>query len=187
MAELMGLTLLLFDGLAENILVELSAEWSTRDPEFDDKDEERKLLDALWTLKCAASIEMEENTRANNLKVSDLLRTFSVGTEQSKLAPPPPKENEIVAFRTIQVQSVGNLVVAKIENAKQEQKRQANAALYGVEAGRVEAAESHHNKNKGAKMQTSDWIAIEISVSSINEAVRASHKNPKRAFHPSPK
>jgi hypothetical protein len=58
--------------------------------------------------------------------------------------------------------------------------------LYGVEAGRVEAAESHHNKNKGAKMQTSDWIAIEISVSSINEAVRASHKNPKRAFHPSP-
>jgi hypothetical protein len=46
----------------------------------------------------------------------------------------------------IQVQSVEKLVVAKVENNKKEQKKeQTNAALYGVEAGR---------------MQTSDWIAL---------------------------
>jgi hypothetical protein len=53
MAELMGLMLLLFDGLTEHLRVELSAEWSTRDPDFEDKDEQRNVMDALWTLKGA--------------------------------------------------------------------------------------------------------------------------------------
>jgi hypothetical protein len=97
MSHLLNLPLLLFDGLAEHMLIELAAEWATRDPDFADADEKVRVVEVIEVLKGAAGLDSDTEPKKKDIAtitIADVLVDFSVGTEQAKLAPPAPKESE---------------------------------------------------------------------------------------------
>jgi len=81
------LVLLLFDGLAEHILIELAARWKS----VDDIAEAREtMMDAIDTLKLATSTGGAPTVRPSDATISKLLDGFLVGTERPKKTPAPP-------------------------------------------------------------------------------------------------
>jgi hypothetical protein len=115
---------LLFDVLAENVLIELAAEWSTRDPEYANEDERVEVIHAIQTLKGAAGLMVASASAGTSGRqnLAEMLVDFTVGTEQAKLSPPSPKETEIILFHEISVESIGKQVTEHIESAKKKAK-----------------------------------------------------------------
>ncbi len=122
--HLQNVTLLLFDVLAENVLIELAAEWSTRDPEYANEDERVEVIHAIQTLKGAAGLMVASASAGTSGRqnLAEMLVDFTVGTEQAKLSPPSPKETEIILFHEISVESIGKQVTEHIESAKKKAK-----------------------------------------------------------------
>eukprot|EP00562_Extubocellulus_spinifer_P004368 CAMPEP_0178524518 /NCGR_PEP_ID=MMETSP0696-20121128/29687_1 /TAXON_ID=265572 /ORGANISM="Extubocellulus spinifer, Strain CCMP396" /LENGTH=485 /DNA_ID=CAMNT_0020155861 /DNA_START=142 /DNA_END=1598 /DNA_ORIENTATION=+ len=83
------LVLLLFDGLAEHILIELAARWKSVDDSVEARD---TMMDAIETLNLAARSRggRAPTERSSDATVSKLLDGFLVGTERPKKTPAPP-------------------------------------------------------------------------------------------------
>lgn len=124
--HLQNLTILLFDGLAENMLIELAAEWSTRDPEYTNEDERVEVIHAIQTLKGVAGLMVTSASASANTSrtqtLAEMLVDFTVSTKQAKLSLPSPKESEIIPFHDISVESIGKQVTEHIESAKEKAK-----------------------------------------------------------------
>jgi hypothetical protein len=100
--NLLQLTLLLHDGLAEHCLVELAVLWTQeRDAALREESTEayKKMMDSLYVLSCCANPTKDFNLALQNDTAFSLLSRFSVGTENSKLAPVPPKVEDLGPFR----------------------------------------------------------------------------------------
>jgi hypothetical protein len=82
------LALLLFDGLAYDLLVNLAERWK---PSDDNHPKADLLSNAVDLLTVAAGKELAPR---QNAKVSERLDRFAVGTEKSKLRTPPPRSTD---------------------------------------------------------------------------------------------
>lgn len=82
------LVLLLFDGLAYDLLVNLAERWK---PSDDTNPRAKSVCDAIDLLTIAAG---EEAVTQRNSKASERLVRFAVGTEKSKLRTPPPRSTD---------------------------------------------------------------------------------------------
>ena len=97
--------MLLFDGLAEDFLYELSSRWNQGDESTLSDDARIMMLANLQMLvtACSGSTWVSDNAEMevkSESTVSGLLSAFSVGTEhrKKKLGGPPPQPMELKAF-----------------------------------------------------------------------------------------
>jgi hypothetical protein len=92
-------SMLLYDGLSEHLLVELANEWNLSLEKSLTNEQKNVLLEYLQELKQSTGVL---TTFDKNMKVVDFLKPFSVGTENSKMIPPPPRDPSLLGpLRTL--------------------------------------------------------------------------------------
>jgi hypothetical protein len=85
------LNLFLFDGLADNLLYELSARWKAADDDSLSATEQNDMVQAVRTLIAASGVTVKDvPMNSREASVDKMLAFFNVGTEKAKRPPPPP-------------------------------------------------------------------------------------------------
>jgi hypothetical protein len=101
------ITLLLFDGLADNIVCEISHAWKniSSNNATINEEERKKIKSNLITIITASQLNVPDDS--DHLSIEELLDNFNVGTERRKLAPqPPPNMSVLAPLRQLDVRSV---------------------------------------------------------------------------------
>ena len=89
LSVIMKLSHLLFDGLAEHLLVELSSIWGKTTPPFKSKKQEESTQYNIYDLMCSVSTDNidERYLDGSDKSISELLTKFNVGTENKRIYP----------------------------------------------------------------------------------------------------
>lgn len=102
LSVIMKLSHLLFDGLVEHLLVELTLRWGQTLPDFGSEEEQQHVFTNIHKLMCSVSTENIDK-KESNVKVktiSELLRSFMVGTEKTRIPPQPPHNHQFTMLRS---------------------------------------------------------------------------------------
>jgi DDE superfamily endonuclease len=123
------LTLLLFDGLADSIIVALAHHWKRMLPKVFSDEILNEIKQNIITL-IAASQEILP-IECNNMTIEEILRKFNVGTEKSKMPPPAPRNSETLGpLRDEDLRSIhkraSDIINKKTNNDNVRQQQQQN-------------------------------------------------------------
>ena len=98
--------ILLTNGLAQNILIELCNRWSVNIEETLSEEEIQKIKKALVILIAAhGSDHTSTGTVEMSYSIKQILEKFSVGTEKAKIFNPRPTDEELIPLRLISFKS----------------------------------------------------------------------------------
>lgn len=109
------LSILLMEGLAQNLLVELSNRWTDSLDSAYDSESKNKIYEAVTCLMNASNSKTRHDCN-RLMKISEVLGTFSVGTEKIKLFHVTPHKDELIPIRKMQMQSTNNLVKNRLSS-----------------------------------------------------------------------
>ena len=70
------------------------ARWSTTDPDFGGEQSTKTVREDILRLMSVVDASTWSGTHPDEGSITDLLKTFVVGTERGKPPPPPPNHNE---------------------------------------------------------------------------------------------
>ena len=119
---LLQLSLLLFDGLAQNLLVELSHRWNENlEEEIENLGEMTSIKDSISILLEADGFHSPGNVR--NLDVRTMLKPYSVGTEKEKIVHFLPREDELLPLRELQIISTQKMMKVALKRDRKSKKR----------------------------------------------------------------
>lgn len=111
-------SLLLYDGLSDHILCELANEWNISYEKSLTSEQNKELLYYLFQLKQSTGVCTYMKP---NISINEFLKPYKVGTESSRLEPPPPKDPALLGpLRNLNLSSTIQQAMLKINNIKEE-------------------------------------------------------------------
>ena len=116
--NILMLVLLLIDGLAENILIELCHRWNEH-LEIELRDDIESIQKAVFSLITASGGSDNIEKIQGNMAVTDILNEFRVGTEKAKRMVAPPRSEELVPLRLMNMTSNSGEIKRKMKWKKQ--------------------------------------------------------------------
>ena len=137
------ITMLMYDGLAENILIEVSHHWTRRlNNTTDDSDKENnvsmseeELKRNLLLIRSACEITGDEE---NNQTIQDMLEKFNVGTEKGKKITLPPRDPKLL----------GPLRKQNLESSRIKAKRRITVPAAVTVVAQIETNNSNNNNGE---------------------------------------
>ena len=100
------LTMLLYGGLAQHILIELSQRWNNNVESIVEGQKEKVVENILTLMRTEGDTETKINQAKKAPTISAMLKSFAVSTERMKLAIPPlPDPNELIPLRKLKLDS----------------------------------------------------------------------------------